>query len=52
MVTLSPEFEKLNNPAIFNTMKEIATLEVVSQVVGYEVDELMKKINNFINNQS
>lgn len=51
IVTLSPEFEKLNNPAIFNTMKEIATLEVVSQVGGYEVNELIKKINEFINNQ-
>lgn len=52
MVTLSPEFEKLNNPAIFNTMKEIATLEVVSQVGGFEVEVLMKKINSFIDNQS
>ncbi|MDD2528318.1 MAG: PAS domain-containing protein [Lentimicrobiaceae bacterium] len=52
MVTLSPEFEKLNNPAIFNTMKEIATLEVVSQVGGFEVEELMKKIITFIDNQS
>lgn len=51
MVTLSPEFEKLNNPAIFNTMKEIATLEVVSQVSGMEVEELIKKINSFIDNQ-
>ncbi|MDY0343924.1 MAG: PAS domain-containing protein [Lentimicrobium sp.] len=52
MVTLSPEFEKLNNPAIFNTMKEIATLEVVSQVGGFEVEMLMKKIISFIDNQS
>ena len=52
MVTLSPEYEKLNNPAIFNTMKEIATLEVVSQIGGIEVEELMNKLNSFIDNQS
>lgn len=48
MVTLSPEYEKLNNPAIFNTMKEIATLEIVSQVGGFEVEELIKKIISHI----
>ncbi len=52
MVTLSPEFEKLKNPAIFNTMKEIATLEVMSQVGGFKVEEIIKKINSFIDNQS
>ncbi|MDD3742781.1 MAG: PAS domain-containing protein, partial [Lentimicrobiaceae bacterium] len=52
MISLSPEYEKLNNPAIFNTMKEIATLEVVSQVGGFKVEDLMKKINTFIDNQS
>ncbi len=44
LVSLSPEFDKLENPAIFNTMKEVATLNMISQVGGMQVNNLVQKI--------
>ncbi len=51
MITLFPEFETLNNPDIYNPIKEIATLKVASQVCGHKVEEFMSKITSFSINQ-
>ncbi|MCK9447862.1 MAG: PAS domain-containing protein [Bacteroidales bacterium] len=52
MISLSPAYHNLNNPTIFNTMKDVATLEIVSQIGGFEVKELIQKITQFINSNS
>lgn len=50
LVSLSPDFSKLNNPVLFNTMKGVATLEMVSKVGGFEVDDLINRIIQRIDN--
>ncbi len=52
MLKLSPEYERLNDPSVFNSMKEVATLEIVSQVGGFKVENLIEKIVSFIDNKS
>lgn len=52
MLELSPEYERLNDPAVFNSMKDVATLEIVSKVGGFKTEELIKKIISFIDNKS
>lgn len=48
LLSLSPDYNKLTNPVIFKTMKGIATLDMISKVGGYEVDHLIKLINQEI----
>jgi DUF438 domain-containing protein len=48
LVSLSPEYDKLNNPIIFNTMKHVASLSMISQVGGFEVENLMQMIKDEI----
>jgi DUF438 domain-containing protein len=48
LVSLSPEYDKLNNPIIFNTMKHVASLSMISQVGGFEVDDLIRMIKDEI----
>jgi DUF438 domain-containing protein len=48
LVSLSPEYDKLNNPIIFNTMKHVASLSMISQVGGFEVDNLIQLIKDEI----
>jgi len=44
MLSLSPKFAKLNNPVIFKTMASIATLEMIAERGGLEVNEVIKSI--------
>jgi DUF438 domain-containing protein len=48
LVSLSPEYDKLNNPIIFNTMKHVASLSMISQVGGFEVENLIQMIKDEI----
>lgn len=48
LVSLSPEYDKLNNPNIFNTMKHVASLSMISQVGGFEVENLIQLIKDEI----
>jgi DUF438 domain-containing protein len=48
LVSISPEYDKLNNPIIFNTMKHVASLSMISQVGGFEVKNLIQMINDEI----
>jgi len=48
LVSLSPEYEKLNNPLIYGTMKKVATLDMLSQVGGFKVNDLIEKIGKEI----
>ncbi|MBM7613763.1 PAS domain-containing protein [Alkaliphilus hydrothermalis] len=41
---LSPKFSKLKNPIIFKTMSFVATLEMISERGGFEVQDLIGKI--------
>lgn len=44
LVSLSPDFAKLNNPDIFNIMKDVANISTISQVGGFEVNNLLELI--------
>lgn len=44
LVTLSPKYKRMTNPVVFKTMKNIATLEMISNVGGFEVNHLIKLI--------
>jgi uncharacterized protein len=44
LFNLSPKFSKLKNPILFKTMSSIATLEMISERGGFEVNELIDKI--------
>jgi uncharacterized protein len=44
MISLSPKFSKLKNPIIFKTMASVATLEMISERGGFQVQELLDKI--------
>jgi len=47
-LTLSPEYNRLTNPVVFNTMKSIATLDMISKVGGFKVEHLIKLIKQKI----
>ena len=51
LVSLSPDYNRLTNPVVFKTMKNIATIDMVSKVGGYEVDHLIKMIKQEIENK-
>ncbi len=44
LISLSPKFSQLNNPVIFKTMGNIATLDMISNRGGFQVEELIQKI--------
>ncbi|MDD2475469.1 MAG: PAS domain-containing protein [Dysgonamonadaceae bacterium] len=48
LLTLSPEYNRLTNPVVFNTMKSIATLDMISKVGGFKVEHLIKLIKQKI----
>jgi hypothetical protein len=52
LVSLSPNYNNLTNPVVFKTMKNIATLDMVSKVGGFEVDHLIKLIKKEIEDKS
>jgi len=48
LLNMSPKFSKLKNPILFKTMSSIATLEMISQRGGIEVQEFIDRIVNEI----
>lgn len=46
--TLSSDYKRLSNPVVFKTMKNIATLDMISKVGGFKVDHLIKLIKQEI----
>ena len=48
LVSLSPDYNRLTNPVLFKTMKNIATLDMISKVGGFKVDHLIKLIKQEI----
>ncbi|MFV0592733.1 MAG: PAS domain-containing protein [Draconibacterium sp.] len=44
LVELNPRYKQLKNPVVFNTMGNIATLEMIAARGDFEVDELVRKI--------
>jgi len=44
LFNLSPKFNKLKNPILFKTMSSIATLEMISERGDFEVQDLIHKI--------
>lgn len=48
LISLSPKFNQLNNPVIFKTMGNIATLDMISKRGGFQVDDLIRKITDEI----
>lgn len=51
LFNLSPKFSKLKNPVIFKTMSSIATMEMVSERGGFQVEDLINKVVEEINNK-
>ncbi len=52
LLNLSPKFSKLKNPVLFKTMASIATLDMISERGGFEVEELISKITEEINSKN
>lgn len=52
LVSLSSNYNNLTNPVIFKTMKNIATLNIISKVGGFEVDYLIKLIKQEIEDKT
>ncbi|WP_238882848.1 PAS domain-containing protein [Clostridium sp. YIM B02551] len=50
LINLSPKFSKLKNPLLFKTMSSMATLEMISNRGGFDVNELIDKLINEIQN--
>ena len=48
LVSLSPDYNRLTNPVVFKTMKNIATLDMISKVGGFKVDHLISLIKQEI----
>lgn len=46
--SLSSDYKRLSNPIVFKTMKNIATLDMISKVGGFKVDHLIKLIKQEI----
>lgn len=44
LLDLSPKFSKLKNPVLFKTMSAMATIEMISQRGGFDVEDLIDKI--------
>ncbi|QZT35536.1 PAS domain-containing protein [Halosquirtibacter xylanolyticus] len=49
LISLSNKYQKLNNPVVFNTMGNIATLEMIASRGGFKTDVLIEKLQNKIN---
>lgn len=52
LIELSPNFAKLKNPIVFKAMSSKATIALVSEKSGFEVEDLINKIKNHIKEKS
>jgi DUF438 domain-containing protein len=48
LINLSPKFSKLKNPILFKTMASLATIGMISERGGFDVRDLIDKINGEI----
>lgn len=48
LLTLSPQYRRMTNPVVFKTMKNIATLQMISKVGGFEVNHFIELIKQEI----
>lgn len=48
LIQRSSRYKRLNNPAIFNTVAKVATIEMVARVAGENLEELLDFLNNNI----
>lgn len=48
LIQMNPMFKKLNNPIVYKTMKNIATMDMVASRAGIGVEELIDKLNQEI----
>ena len=48
LISLNPEYKKLNNPILYATMKKIANLEMLSEVGSYNVPEFINMLQKEI----
>lgn len=48
LLTLSPQYNRMTNPVVFKTMKNIATLQMISRVGGFEVGHFIELIKQEI----
>ncbi|WP_081735895.1 DUF1858 domain-containing protein [Saccharicrinis fermentans] len=46
LISLSPKYKQLNNPVVFNTMGNVATLEMIAGRGDFEVEELIQKLED------
>jgi len=49
LIALSPKYKQLNNPVVFNTMGNIASLEMIGARGGFETHEFVEKIIQEVN---
>ena len=48
LLSISPKFQRLNNPVIFNTVAKITTVKKASIVAGIYLNELLYQLNEAI----
>ena len=48
LIKLSPLYSRMTNPIVFKTMKNIATLQMISRVGGFEVNHFIRLIKQEI----
>ena len=51
LLTLSPQYIRMTNPVVFKTMKNVATLQMISRVGGFEVGHFIELIKQEINDK-
>ncbi|GFP75221.1 DUF1858 domain-containing protein [Clostridium fungisolvens] len=52
LIELSPKFEKLKNPILFKAMSSKATIALVSEKSGFEVEDLINMIKKHIEDKN
>lgn len=48
LLTLSPLYSRMTNPVVFKTMRNVATLQMISRVGGFEVNHFIRLIKQEI----
>lgn len=48
LLSLSSKFQRLNNPAIFNTVARLTTVKKASEVAGIYINEFLYELNDAI----
>lgn len=51
LAELAPEFEKLKNPVLRNTLARVATLETAAQMASLDADKLVERVKDAVRRQ-